>query len=198
MQAEIQNRILVGTSLLILVYFCYHYVDTFVIVFALLMALCGELYAILNRIAELGEVWAWQDLVLFSILGFISFMRVISDRWTLLALIVTVSTSDICQYVFGKLSFTKVNGGPSPNKTWGGYAGSFISLLVCYLFGVNLVIGVMWIVFGMWGDLTVSLFKRSMRIKDTSNIFGHHGGLLDRMDSIFGALMAHAVLTLFI
>jgi phosphatidate cytidylyltransferase len=52
-------------------------------------------------------------------------------------------------------------------------------------------------VIGQIGDLVASKFKRQAQIKDFSNIFPGHGGILDRFDSsMFAAL--HLVMIMII
>ncbi len=81
----------------------------------------------------------------------------------------------------------------SPKKTKIGYIGSFFftSLLFTQGGSVSLkdnfmVMGM--IIFSIIGDLGFSLPKRLANIKDYSQSLPGHGGLLDRLDSIFGVL----------
>ena len=83
----------------------------------------------------------------------------------------------------------------SPKKSWEGFCGGFLfSILAGYLVGTYfdtpfavadwMVMGAMVPVTGTLGDLTESMFKRSMGLKDTGRIMPGHGGLLDRFDSL--------------
>ena len=91
----------------------------------------------------------------------------------------------------------------SPKKSWEGSIGgavlSIIASVVLYYFfpflklGVWMGLGVTVVVFGTWGDLSESLFKRHLGIKDSGNILPGHGGLLDRFDSALMAIPAAVV-----
>ena len=82
----------------------------------------------------------------------------------------------------------------SPKKTWEGSAGGVIGALVVGGFWgpsmTGLSIGpVLALVFvlsiaGQIGDLLFSALKRYTSVKDSSNIFPGHGGILDRFDSL--------------
>jgi phosphatidate cytidylyltransferase len=40
------------------------------------------------------------------------------------------------------------------------------------------------------GDLFASMNKRDLDVKDTGNVFGPHGGLLDRLDAVLFTIVA--------
>lgn len=91
----------------------------------------------------------------------------------------------------------------SPKKSWEGSIGGGIfsiasSLGFAHFFPfmpgwqwVGLAIVV--VIFGTWGDLTESLMKRQLGIKDSGNILPGHGGMLDRFDSALMAIPAAVV-----
>ena len=94
----------------------------------------------------------------------------------------------------------------SPKKSWeGSIGGAVLVLAVAALIGqlsiVNcqlsivewLGLGLVVVVFGTWGDLVESLFKRTLGIKDSGNILPGHGGMLDRFDSSLMAIPAATV-----
>ncbi len=83
----------------------------------------------------------------------------------------------------------------SPKKTWeGAIGGGVLGLGVGYIcfslfdnldLTICLGMAIIIVLFGSLGDLVESLFKRSLNIKDSSNILPGHGGVLDRFDGIF-------------
>ena len=112
-----------------------------------------------------------------------------------------------CGSLFGRHKlFPRV----SPGKSWEGSIGGgllvvAVALVIWYLttrYGVNDLgltayewagLGLTVVVFGTWGDLVESLFKRTLGIKDSGNILPGHGGMLDRFDSSLLAIPAAVV-----
>ena len=120
-------------------------------------------------------------------------------------------TSDTGAYLCGSLLHkrfpAKLFERISPNKSWvGSIGGGVLCVLValvlgyCYPDRLSLIhwvgLGITVCVFGTWGDLVESLFKRELGIKDSGNVLPGHGGMLDRFDSSLLAIPA-AVLYLY-
>ena len=106
----------------------------------------------------------------------------------------------------------------SPGKSWEGSIGGGLLVVVVAVamwhlatqyevneLGLSAIewagLGLVIVVFGTWGDLIESLFKRTLGIKDSGSILPGHGGMLDRFDSTLLAVPAAVVylytLTLF-
>lgn len=125
-----------------------------------------------------------------------------------LSIFVFIWLSDTGAYCVGSLIgkhrlFERI----SPKKSWeGSIGGGVFSVASSFVFAHFFPFMPMWewaglavivVIFGTWGDLTESLMKRQLGIKDSGNILPGHGGMLDRFDSALMAIPA-AVLYLYI
>ncbi len=97
----------------------------------------------------------------------------------------------------------------SPKKTIEGAVGGALgSLILCAIFAKFFVpdlllhciaIGLLGGIISQFGDLTASIFKRKMGIKDYGKLIPGHGGIMDRFDSImFTAPLVYYYITFFI
>jgi phosphatidate cytidylyltransferase len=86
----------------------------------------------------------------------------------------------------------------SPKKTWeGAISGGLGAILFGAIYGFAfdapglayfLPMGAIVAVFSQTGDLVESMYKRSLKIKDSGGILPGHGGILDRFDGFYVAL----------
>jgi phosphatidate cytidylyltransferase len=113
--------------------------------------------------------------------------------WVWVALIATWASDSFAYFVGRALGRHKLWPRHSPKKTWeglfGGIAGGIVgAVVVALIFGLNwvttLVIGAIIPIAGLFGDLAISMMKREVGVKDSSNLFPGHGGFLDRIDSV--------------
>ncbi|MFQ6751966.1 MAG: phosphatidate cytidylyltransferase [Clostridia bacterium] len=132
---------------------------------------------------------------------------------------VTMITDTFAYFVGSKLRGPKLAPSISPNKTISGAVGGLIGgivgamllyLVVYYIPALSTILnmhGIAWwhflllglfgSVFGQAGDLFESKLKRYSNIKDSSNIFPGHGGMLDRIDAMtFVAVFVFLYVTL--
>jgi phosphatidate cytidylyltransferase len=133
----------------------------------------------------------------FSIL--ISIPAVVRDissgKIILIAFFLLMWTYDIFAYLTGMwLGKHKMFERISPKKSWEGLIGGVffsagLAAVVSYYFTELtlmqwIVMAILIVVFGTFGDLVESMFKRWAEIKDSGNFFPGHGGVLDRFDAV--------------
>ena len=131
------------------------------------------------------------------LLSFLVMMRREPDGmvWIFFLLGIIFAGDTSAYYVGSYLGRHKLNPAISPGKTieglLGGLFGSILgAVIVCLWFfpGYSLVkistLTVFLSMIGVMGDLTESMIKRTMGVKDSGNILPGHGGVLDRLDSL--------------
>ena len=150
----------------------------------------------------------------FSMINVLAFRSTpdgnVTFEW--LSLFIFLWTNDTGAYCSGSLLgrhklFPRI----SPGKSWEGSIGGavFVMIAAAIIYFLNvgqtdgrvagmplwqwLGLGLVVVVFGTWGDLVESLFKRTLGIKDSGNILPGHGGMLDRFDSSLMAIPAAVV-----
>ena len=132
-------------------------------------------------------------------------LTLINGPFVVFLLILTVAAADIGAY-FAGLRFGQhaLAAEISPAKTWEGFWGGMlcVALLATVIWqnlplsqlhlgwGSLIVLGLATAGASVVGDLTVSLLKREVGLKDSGSLLPGHGGLLDRLDSICGAAPA--------
>lgn len=123
----------------------------------------------------------------------------------------TVWAVDIGGYVVGcSLKGPKLAPKISPNKTWSGLIGGVIfsiaaSTIFCYAYNVMEgaylygFLAAMFAIIAQIGDLVESHIKRSLNLKDSSNLIPGHGGVFDRVDGlIFAAPFCYFIFRYFL
>ncbi|HVU97087.1 MAG TPA: phosphatidate cytidylyltransferase [Puia sp.] len=85
----------------------------------------------------------------------------------------------------------------SPKKTWeGSLGGAVCALFVAYILSryaaipdatAWMIMALIIVVMGTFGDLIKSMMKRSLNLKDSGTILPGHGGMLDRFDTLLGS-----------
>ena len=126
-------------------------------------------------------------------------LKVIDPRHgasTVLIVLIVAWVADTGAYFAGRfLGKSKLYEAVSPKKTWagawGGLAGSVVGVIVLKLvyahwlgwldvFAIAIPGGIL----GQLGDLSESLLKRSVGVKDSGALLPGHGGILDRIDAV--------------
>ena len=170
---------------------------------AVLLVAAGALIVFFMIAGSEGKssIWTIAGLLAVGLTGIsLILIRRIGDDWSVtMWLLVAVWATDINAFFVGRTV-----GGPklapkiSPGKTWSGLIGGIVgavgwSVIWALWTGVEQVgtvalLGAAIAIFAQLGDLGVSRVKRRYGVKDTGTLIPGHGGLLDRVDGIMGAV----------
>ena len=168
------------------------------------------------KINERGPYDAVTTITTLVYIPLFTFHMVLIDmtdyRLFIWIVVIAAFGQDICAYFTGYfLGRHKMSPNLSPKKTIEGAVGGLLgSSLLSMAFGlvfmknsgldniglICFVLGLVGGAAGMAGDLTASMFKRKMGIKDYGTLIPGHGGIMDRFDSvIFVAPVIYYALT---
>ena len=158
-------------------------------------------YGIYEKFGSLFIFHIWFSLGITSV---VFILKIYSLLFTYLS-IISISLSDTLAYEVGRrYGKTKLIEHISPNKTVeglvAGLATGMFAMILNFYFNTEtelltaFIISLLFVGFGVLGDLFVSKIKRTISIKDSSSLLPGHGGLLDRVDSY---LLSFPILLLF-
>jgi phosphatidate cytidylyltransferase len=112
-------------------------------------------------------------------------------------LIIVVQSSDVLQYVWGKLGGRHMIAPRlSPSKTWEGFVGGVASATMLgtslwwitpFTIWQTALISLVITFMGFFGGLVMSAIKRDRGVKDWGRMIEGHGGIIDRLDSVIFA-----------
>jgi phosphatidate cytidylyltransferase len=189
------NKILVGLILGIVI--CIGIIFDFFDMFMSIALIIG-MYELINNYFKLEkrkeEILISFGLLILIITGEMISSKILKVRELIFVLLLVIM-SDVFQEFSGKYFGKNKIGWISPNKTYEGYIGGYIGILIIYFintyrksaynfFEFNLIY-----IFGIFGDLFFSYIKRKIEVKDYSEILLSHGGVLDRLDSFILAIL---------
>ena len=159
-----------------------------------------------------GYVWVravmWWLMLTATWLAVTVCLTLINGPFVVFLLILTVAAADIGAYFAGRrFGQHALAVEISPAKTWEGFWGGMlcVALLATLIWqnlplsqlhlgwGSLMVLGLATAGASVVGDLTVSLLKREVGLKDSGSLLPGHGGLMDRLDSICGAAPVFAL-----
>ena len=144
--------------------------------------------------------WAWTIagiLYVGWLLGYLVALRDLSAGrdWVFFALFTNFGSDTSACFIGRAWGRRRLAPKISPGKTWeGAIAGVFGAIIVGLIlvtllnlplgYGHAVILSLLISIFGQFGDLAESLFKRNIGVKESGKLIPGHGGFLDRMDSI--------------
>lgn len=123
------------------------------------------------------------------------------ERWLLLTLTGTWLADSGAYLIGSRIGRHKMTPTLSPKKSWEGLIGGVIfsmllNLIIAALLSIPIghgaILGLIGATLGLLGDLSISMIKRQVGVKDTGHLIPGHGGALDRLDSmLFSVIVSY-------
>ena len=206
-------RLLFAFVVLAIIYFVQHVSSAYAL-FAALAWWISALFLVISY-PRSSEFWAaagvrlligiyilvpfWVAIV-FMRSAEIVFYPGLSPLWLIFYTLFVVFAADTGAYFSGKAwGKSKLAPKVSPGKSWAGFWGGLaLACLLAVLAGWQLdapigfyiqlaILTAITSIFSVVGDLTESMFKRQVGVKDSSQLLPGHGGVMDRIDSLVAA-----------
>jgi phosphatidate cytidylyltransferase len=136
-------------------------------------------------------------------LGHLLLLRDVPEhgRLAVFTVLIAVFADDTAAYLIGRLvGRHKLAPSLSPGKTWEGFVAGTVAAIAVAFFALyeqdfltipeSIGLGAAVALAGAAGDLFESALKRDLDVKDSGQLLGGHGGMLDRIDSLLFAAVA--------
>jgi len=199
---------LIWTLLFILSpHFNYDFLTPLLLTSAVVLSLIWLLLRPQKERAFIGWAWTIAGILYVGwLLSYFVALRGLDDgrNWVFLALFITFGSDTTAFFVGRALGRHHLAPRISPGKTWEGAIAGVCGAIIVSLFftlpwlfalpnplylkdfsyGQAILLGLLVSIFGQLGDLTESLLKRNMGVKDSGKLLTGHGGFLDRIDSV--------------
>jgi len=122
-------------------------------------------------------------------------------RLAVFTVLLAVFADDTAAYLVGRLlGRHKLAPALSPGKTWEGFLAGTAAAIAVAFFALyeqdfltipeSIALGFAIALAGAAGDLFESALKRDLQVKDSGQLLGGHGGMLDRIDALLFAVVA--------
>ena len=176
----IAKNILFFSSFYLFSFFLYFYLDLFFLFSSLIFISLILLSFFTNYLK-----YIFATLIILFIVFFFHLLNFNRDLFYLVIFISFLN--DTSAYLFGKsikgpLIFPYI----SPKKTWSGTLGSFlVSFSILIYLDYSYILAMILSLSLFLGDLYFSYIKRKLSLKDFSSLLSSHGGVMDRLDSMF-------------
>ena len=154
------------------------------------------------------RLWVTSGVIYAGIMLLAPLLLRADEQWGFLVVVylfTIVWTTDILGYFAGRaIGGPKLAPSISPGKTWSGAIAGAIGAMIIVAIGAKLVLPGNLVVLvivalvlsaaGQIGDLFESALKRRFGAKDASHLIPGHGGVMDRLDGFWAAVLLGAVI----